>query len=236
MPERPDEIIVIGDNVELILDDNRVYKTKIEDAADPGLFLVAVPSLGGIPAHLYINDRISFGFYRTAGRYATTMEVVAFEKQNLVNYVWLMQMAPAYKQQRRDAYRLPVSIRVQVCEYIDDIELNLPLYGDLGEETLLESVNTMDISITGIALKSSRPYESGEKYLLKIYFAGQQGESRPLLVCAEVMRCLPTHEPTIKKIGMRYYGETRNRGDILSRYIFTQQQKLIKQRKLIDIG
>jgi len=231
-----DDIIVLGDKVELVLDDNRVYKTKVEDLTDTGLFLVAVPSLGAMPARLYLNDRIIVGFYRQVGRFITTMEVVAFEKQREIQYVWLLQITQPFKQQRRDAYRLPISIGVQVCEYTDWIENELPLYGDEDRGAIIENVNTIDISITGIALRSSRLYEHGEKYQLKIFFADRQEGAKPFLICSEVMRCLPTRETHVSKIGMRFYAATRNRGDILSRYIFTQQQRLIKQRKLVDIG
>ena len=231
-----DDIIVLGDKVELILDDDRVFTTKVEDLTGTGLFLVAVPTLEAMPAHLYMNDKIIVGFYRHAGRFVTTMEVVAFEKQKEVQYVWLMQLTQPFKQQRRDAYRLPIDIKVHVCEYVEEMEKALPLYGAADGGTIIEKINSIDLSITGIALRSSRSYESGEIYQLKIFFADRPGDTRPFLVCSEVMRCLPTRESKVSKIGMRYYGASRSRGDILSKYVFTQQQKLIKQRKLVDIG
>jgi len=229
-----DEIIVLGDQVELILEDNKTYKTKIEDVTDTGLLLVAVPSLGGIQAPLYIDDRISLGFYRESGRYTTTMEVVAFEKQGEAQFVWLLQITVPFHHQRRGEFRLPTIMDVNVCEYVDGIEKEIPLFGEVGKTVVVEKVSTRDISVSGVAIKTTRDYEYGEKYLLKMPLEGPQQNTKPFLVCAEVMRVTQSSDGRINFIGMQYYGISNNRSEILARFVFSQQQQLIRQRRYID--
>jgi len=231
-----DDIIVLGDQVELALENNRIYKTKIEDMTDNGLYFAAVPSLGAKPAPLYIGDKISLGYYRSTGRFSATMEVVAFEKQNDITFVWLMQKTAPVRQQRRDAYRLRTSLEVQVFEYTEDLEKYLQLCGEMEGHTVLDNVTTRDVSVTGIALRTKRGYEPGEKYLLRMRFPEQPISAKSFLVCAEVVRSSPTREKGANYIGMRFIGVTNNMSDVLSKYVFTQQQILIKQKKLVDIG
>jgi len=229
-----EDIIILGDKVELVLEDNKIYKTKIEDLTDTGLYLVAVPSLGGVPAPLYLDDRISVGFYRESGRFTATMEVVAFEKQGEAPYVWLMQITTPSKQQRRGEFRLPTRLEVNICEYKDGMETSLPVFGEANEQEIMENVNTRDISVSGVAFKSKKEYNAGEKYLLKVYIEDQQARSQPFLVCAEVMRALKLPDSRVQHIGMRYCGMTNNRSEVLSRYVFSEQQKIIRQGRRFD--
>jgi len=228
-----DDIIVLGDKVELLLEDNNIYRTRIEDLTDTGLLLVALPSIGGVPAPLYIDDKISLSFYRETGRYIATVEVVAFENQGDARFVWLLQVAAPHRQQRRGDFRLPARLDVTVCEYIDGLERDLPLYEEIEHElaTLKEKASTKDISVTGVALKSNREYEYGEKYLLKVFLDGKQPGIKPFLVCAEVMRSSQTEESRINFIGMRYYGAANNRSEVLSRYLFAEQLKIMRNRR-----
>jgi len=231
-----DDIIVIGDKVELTLENNQVYKSKVEDKTDSGLILIAVPNLWGTYAPLYIGEEISLGFYRESGWFTTKMEAVSFEKQGEAQFVWLMQMEAPHRHQRRDAYRLPVRLRVKVYEYKDGMEKDIKHSGNEAEHDTIEETNTKDVSIGGISFTTKRGYEPGEKYLLKVFLEESPGQVKPFLVCAEVMRTVPTNDSKVNSIGMQFQGVTYNGSEVLSKYVVGQQQILIKQRRPGDIG
>ena len=226
-----ESIILLGEKVELINEDDQAYKTKVEDVTKTGLFLVAVPSLGGMPLHLYVGDTIDLGFYRESGRYVVQMEAVAFEKIGEVYYVWLLQRGVPHRQQRRDAYRLPVSLKVEVFKYEDGIESHLPVLGADSEQEIIDKVNTRDISIGGVAIATKHEYGSGELYLLEVFLDDANKNQQPLPVCAEVVRASESHDDKVSNVGLRFHELTNNKSEILSKYVFNQQQILIKQRR-----
>ena len=231
-----DDIIALGDKVELTLENNRVYKSMIQDMTGSELFLVATPSLKGRLAPLYLNDKISMSYFRESAVYTMTVEVVAFEKQGEVQFVWLLQITEPSRYQRRDAYRLPIRLKVKVREYVDGMEMNLPLHENAAVQNPLsnpiESVNTKDLSIGGISIMTKRKYKPGEKYLLEVSMDGSQDNVRQFLICAEVKRIIPSDDNKSAFIGMQFFGVTNNRSEILSRYVLRRQQILIKQQKL----
>jgi hypothetical protein len=125
-------------------------------------------------------------------------------------------------------------MRSQICEYIEGMEDELPVVGDIGGAVILETVSSRDISITGVALITANDYKPGEKFLLKLFFGGQTQTSAPFLVCAKVMRTTHGFEKETYNKGMKFFGLTRNMHEFLAKYILDQQQKQIKQRRLVE--
>jgi c-di-GMP-binding flagellar brake protein YcgR len=117
-----DSEIIVGEKVELVQGNDRFYKTMIEDIYEGGVHLVGVPSVGGVPILLYVDDEVDIIFHRKSGKYAATMKVIAFEKRGEIRYVLLQQKAQAHKDQRRGAYRLPVRMKVLICEQTNGTE------------------------------------------------------------------------------------------------------------------
>ena len=227
-----DDIIVIGDKIELTLEGNRVYKSKVEDISETGLILVTVPTLWGMYAPIYAGEKISLGFFRESAWYTSTMEVESFVKQGEAHFVWLLQVTPPHRHQRREAYRLPVRLKVKVREYTDGMEKDLVQSGSGAGHVEIEEANTRDVSIGGLAITTKRFYEPGERYLLEVFLDETPDRTRPFLVCAEVMRAAPTSDNRANSIGLQFKGVTNNGNEVLSKYVLTRQQKLIQQRKL----
>ena len=231
---RHDNIIIIGDKVELVRDAGRVYKTKIEDATGNGFFLVSVPSYGGLPVFLHVGDDLSLSFSRESGRYTAKMTVMGFEKRGEIRYAWLLQKTKPQKDQRRGAYRLPVNLRVMVYEYTDNLAKKIQKHEDIIEVSALETVGSKNISITGIELVVKRKYEICEKILLKPHLGGDQSEPLPLIICAEVVRLVPERYRGTHSVGTQFFGQTKSAHDHLTKYVLTQQQKQIRQNKFLD--
>jgi len=229
-----DDILMIGDKIELVKGDSRVYKTSIEDMTGNGLFLAIVPSYGGTHALLHVDDEITVSFFRATGRYMVKMQIAGFEKTGEIRYMWLLQKERPWQLQRRAAYRLSTAFKVQVCEYIEDAEEELPLFvADAGTH-VLETAGSKDLSATGIALRVKWDYELGEKHLLKLFLDEQQEKRQSLDICAEVVRMIPELRKGVHSIGMQFFGQKRNMLDYLAKYVVAQQQKQIRQNRYLN--
>jgi len=231
---RQDNMLFLGDKIDLIGDRGRIYKAMIEEVIDNLLYLVGVPRHGGIPMPLHVDDEVALIFYRESGRYLTRMRVAGFEKKSEVRYVLLFMLTKPEQDQRRGAYRLSTSLEVQVCEYRDNIEKKLTGYGDVREITVLENTHSRDLSVTGIGLQTRQEYELGEKRLLKIYFSRQKSKTLPFLICGKATRFIPWPGNELNSVGMQFFGQTKNMNEYISKYVLTEQQKLIKSKQLVE--
>jgi len=236
-----DEIIVVGDRVDIVVQMGLVYRAMIEDRLENGPFLIAVPSRKGVPMTVYQNDDIYVVFYRETGRYIAQMKVMALEKRGEMRYMWVLQKTRAQKNQRRDAFRLAVSFGVQIYEYTEDMERGLSgkLEGE-GRVLELETVNSRDISVTGIALLTKQEYQLEERYILEMHMESTNPVLRinetvsepPLQLTATVKRCIPWRTGKLFNTGMHFIGMTHDMSESLARYVLTEQQRQIKKRRL----
>ena len=223
-----DDMIVVGDKVELVRDDGHPYKTMIEDMTGNGFYLVGVPSHGRLPMLLHEGDTVLVLYSRESGKFSFYARVAGFEKREAIRYAWLLQSSAPQMFQRRGAFRLPVSLRVRVCEYTDDPGEDPVILEDAGGLAVLETVGARDISVTGIALDVRRKYEISDKILLNPMFGGRASESPPFIVGAEIMRSVPERYRGMHSVGTRFFGQTRSMHDYLAKYVIEQQQKQIK--------
>ena len=229
-----EKTVVIGDKIDLTIDGRRFYKTIIGDIYDNGLILVSPAINKGVPMQLQILSEIYLVFYRDSGRYAMLMRVVGFEEKDEVRYSILEQLSEPEKNQRREFYRLPDSAETLLYEYIEGIEQTLSGKEYVEEAYELATARTKDISVMGTALVSKWECRMGEKYLLKILLRGQRDKTQPFFVCAEVRRAELSYESGIYNVGMRFIGLSKEQTDYLNKYILTQQQRKIAQKKLVE--
>ena len=235
-----EEMIAVGDKVDLVTQSGTVYRTMIEDRLNDGPFLAGVPNRKGVHMHVDQGDDLYLVFYRSSGRYIAHMSVVALEKRDEVRYMWMLQKTKAQRNQRREAYRLPVEFDVQIFEYIEDTQQELTEVADEVMVDSLESVSCRDLSVTGIALLTKRQYEFDDKYLLCLYMdrtpesirTRSVKESAPgIYLSATVKRCIPWRTTNIFNTGMQFFGMTESVSDDLARYVLAEQQKQIKRRR-----
>jgi len=212
----------------------------IEDQVSDGPFLAGVPNRKGVYMFVHQDDDIYLVFYRETGRYIAQMKVVALENRGELRYMWLAQKTKAQKNQRRQAFRLPVDFDVRIFEY-DEEEKNDQVYvGGEAVGTVLESVSSRDISVTGIALLTRRKYELKDMYTLSLYMDRNAAsvrmkpinESSPaLFLTATVRRCVPWRTGNLFNTGMEFIGITEAMSDGLAKYVLSEQQKQIKRRR-----
>jgi hypothetical protein len=233
---REDNMLIVGDKIDLVGERGRVYKAMIEDVVENLLYLVGIPRHSGMPMPLHVNDEVLLIFYRDSGRYLTRMRVAGFERKGEVRYALLFMLAKPEQDQRRGAYRLTSRLEVQICEYIEDMEKKLTGYGDVREMVVLESTTSRDLSVTGIGLLTKYEYELGEKRLLKIYFSKQRSKTLPFLICGKATRFIPWPGSGMNNVGMQFFGQTKNMNEYISRYVLAEQQKQIKGKRLVEVS
>jgi len=227
-----DSTIVVGDNVDLVGEKGRIYRSKVEDVVEGVLFFIGTPKSSSRQMPLSVNDEVDVFFYRESGRYIAQMRVAGFEKKGELRSVMLLLSSKPQKNQRRKAYRLPARLDVQICQYVEGMENSLPEKGNVYETPVLESVNSKDISLTGVGLLTERDYEQGEKYLLKLFLNKTRAKEEVLPVCAFAARSVPWHGSGMKIVGMQFFGLTRTMSENISRYVISEQQKLITKKTL----
>jgi len=238
-----EEEIVVGDKVDLVTQSGAVYRTMIEDRYNDGPFLAGVPNKKGVHMHVEQEDDIYLVFYRESGRYIAHMKVIGLEKRGEIRYMWLLQKTAAQKNQRREAFRLPVNFEVQIYEYMEDIEQGLTYVPDEVRSLALEAVNSRDISVTGIALLTKKKYELEEKYLLSLHLGRtsaivsgrvvSEDRTPALHITATVKRCIPWRTGNTFNTGMHFIGMTESMSDGIARYVLAEQQRQIKRRTRI---
>ena len=237
-----EETIVVGDKVDLVAQMDQVYRTMIEDRIDNGPFLAGIPFRRGLYMPVDQGDDLYLVFYRETGRYIAQMKVIALEKRGEIRYMWLVQKTPAQKNQRREAYRLPISCVVQIFDFLDDIEDSLASEPDEVEAIALEVVNSRDISVTGIALLTKKKYEFEENYLLGLHLERTTASVRakfstdrvpPMYLTATVKRCIPWRSGNTYDTGMQFFGLTKKMSEDIAQYVLTEQQRQIKRRRLL---
>ena len=223
--------LVVGDKVEMLTDESRCFKTAIREVAGNGLLVAAVPSYVGKQIPLHKCDELSLAFYRETGRYSERVKITGFIKKGGVQYVRMKQISAPVKDQRRESFRVPVRLRVTVCEYTEEIARVLSLCDGVLGATKLETVESKDISATGIAIITKREYRPGEKRLLKIFFNDPQGNASPFTICAEVVRIMPMTDTDSYHVGMRFINQTEQMNRVLSKFVQGKQQEQMLIRR-----
>ena len=249
---RKDRIISIGDKVELSTikgysfremaemgwdeppaEEGFAYRTMIADIDRHGTITVSIPSFSGVQMPLREGQDIYMAYNRESGKYVVRMKVRGFRTENDIRYARLIVVAEPIRKQRRNHYRLPVRLKVLVCEYREDAEYSMPLKGEIAEAVGLETVGTNNISVTGIAISTNKEYNKGERYLLKVYLDEKQGENSPFIVCAEVMRTISDRQNKTNYVGMRFFGLSEKMSEYMAKYVMEQQKKIIAKERLI---
>jgi len=225
-----EELLEIGDKVDLLGHQNRVYRTMIEDMVESRAFLVGIPRFSGIPMPLHLDDSLVMFFYRDWGRYVIEVQVIRFDHIGDVRYVWLCQKTEPVRNQRREAFRVSTIFDVTVCKYVADMEKEPLLFGI--ETVALESASSRDVSMTGVSMVTRTDYEIGQKFLLKMYMDWPKRGSPPFHTCATVARTLPWRESDKNIVGMSYIGHTRDMNEYVAKYVFEEQRRQLRQKRL----
>ena len=238
-----DEIIIVGDKIDIVTYQGIVYRSMIEDRLTGGQFLVGIPNRKGVFMSAAAGDDVYLVFYRESGRYIAQMRILAFESRGSIRYMWLEQMTTAQKNQRRAAFRLPIEFEVKIYEIEEGNEKKLNFTPEPDHARALEVVMCRDLSVTGVALLTKKQYELGEEYLLGLHLdrtaarvrnrSIHDKSSNTMVMTAAVKRCIPWRTTKTFNTGMHFLAMTENMSDNLAKYVLNEQQKQIKRRRML---
>jgi len=238
-----DEIIIVGDKIDIVTYQGIVYRSMIEDRLSGGQFLVGLPNRKGIFMNAVEGDDVYLVFYRESGRYIAQMRVIAFENRSNVRYMWLEQMTQAQKNQRRAAFRLPIEFEVRIFEEVEDKEANQQTIQKKIQINLVESAMSRDLSVTGVALLTKKEYRLGEEFLLELHFertsvrvrtrSSHEDSSSMMQLTGAVKRCIPWRTTKSFNTGMHFLAMTEGKSDNLAKFVLNEQQKQIKRRRML---
>ena len=214
--------ITIGDEIELHMDDGTIRRTLISEVSDDGLFLVALPDSDDKPLLLNANDELMITYYRVTGMYMIRMSVLSVLCNGGCKQAWLKPLAQIEKIQRREHFRVSAKLKASMC--------HLP-QPESSEPEFIETVETADISVSGVAILSKRAYRIGERYIIKLNL---YGSVRPLIIETEIRRTQPWRESDYHIIGMRFLDVTDSMNDALGRFVTTRQNSIIANRRLVE--
>ena len=225
------QLIEIGDRVDLYLGTGAIYRTILEDIADNGNLLVSVPIYKGMPVSFTKDQGLQMYFYRTNGRYRVNVKMVGYQQHGQLRLLELQALSAPQKQQRRDSYRINEKLKV-VLRYVDNNlvfdKLNRP-------ENDQEVVASLNISASGIAIKTKKVYNVGDKVFMRIYLKWPHAEAEPLEIIGEI-RQVDKIYPLRKtySIGIMFLYTSKDVYSHLSKYVMAQEQKRLKQKRLAE--
>ena len=222
-----DNLILVGDLMEIVADVGQTYKTKVEDMTGNGQYLVGMPSHAGIPALLRKGEVYPVLYSRGEGIYSVYMSMLGYEKKDEIQYIWMNQESVPRVFQRRGAFRLPIDLKVEVRGYEEEHAAGISKLAEVGDVALLETAGTIDISVTGLALMVKQDYKPGGILVLQPIFDEKAPPSS--IVCAEIRRALPENHINRHSIGVEFVGHTRSMQEFLSKYVMTEQQKQLRR-------
>jgi len=248
--EITEDIILVGDRVDVVSEDGQVYRSMIEDRLEDGPFLVSVPHRRGRYMYVAKDDVLYVVFYREGGRYIAQMRVLALEKRGAIRYMWLFQETKAQRNQRREAYRLPVNMGVVIYGYNEKFERfheDMPIEQrdafSIEDLTVVETVLSRDISIKGVAVSSKKTYVEGDKYIVGMDLENSAEiiggivrikRTPSLILQASVRKCIPLNENKVNNVGFAFLDDTKKVSEQIARFVLIEQQRQIKNQRRLD--
>ncbi|MDR1298926.1 MAG: flagellar brake protein [Oscillospiraceae bacterium] len=239
-----------GDRVDLLIRAGTEYRTLVEDVEQSGSIIVTVPTYRGTSVVLRKKQAMTMNFYRDNGKYSLSVRVTGYRSNGDRRLIVLERTSDIVKQQRRGYYRLPVVLRTEVRRLsvalpteLHRLPDTLPMMDDvmtydeavdaLDSYTVdEETVTSRDISISGISVKSRTEFSIGDKLVIKVHLDWPHATEPPISAVVEVRRVEHDIATGQYFVGLEFTGAFAKR-DIITKFIYEQQQKRIRQDKLI---
>ena len=232
MASKNKNLLSIGDKVDLYLGTGPVYLSKLEDITQSGNLLVSIPTYQGVPVNIKEGQGFQLYFYRTNGRYRVNVKMNGYVKDGHIRLMELKPLSDPQRQQRRDPFRLPIDLKVLVTN-IEETE-NKSITEDVSGSDKTEQVSSINLSATGIAIASRHQYSLGDRVNLQIYLNWPEGNSGPIELIGEVRQV--TEAEPLRRVycGLRFLYLSNDTYSHLYRFIMSQEQKRLRQKRLVE--
>ncbi|MDR2421705.1 MAG: flagellar brake protein [Oscillospiraceae bacterium] len=241
--------LLVGDKVDVHFENSPFYRTYVEDSEEDGAVLrVSAPMEKERIVPIPTDQQVNLYFYRENGKFSILARVIEFRKYQSGTSVMLEVLSEPRKEQRREFYRLPVTLNAEARYLPDELVRAMPnalsrLYdvGDYDDAVLAlfaaaqyePNVSVRDISISGLSVRGQRRYKPGDLLAMKVYLRWPRGTNMPLLAAAEVRRVQLHTETRRYFAGLEFFGAFSQR-DLITKYIYEQQRLRIQQKRLVE--
>jgi c-di-GMP-binding flagellar brake protein YcgR len=242
--------IVIGEKADIRYGKSPYYRTVVESVDDDGSLVVELPTYKGTPAPFRVNQELEMMLYRENGKYSVDVRVLRLREIDNIKLVDIEIISEFRKEQRRGYYRLPVVLRAEVSKLpvslptelhrlpeaipqMDDVMTYEEAVDTLDDYTTQrEASTTKDISISGLSVRAKSEYQIGESLIVKVHLDSAGKGEQSINAMVQVRRVLYDDVSGTYLLGLEFVGAFAKRDEI-TRFIFEQQQKRIRQQKLV---
>lgn len=223
--------IRIGEKVQIGLEGHpQPYPTLLEDILDDGRFIVSSPMYRGIPLPVHEGQEVQFYFYREDGRYCIFSKIDEIFMHNELRLLRLMPLSEPIKQQRRESFRLPISLGARICSF--DEEAVQAAKRKEQEDANWETTITHNISETGVSIKSRQEYKVGD--MVTIWMKIEDGainEQMNLMGIVRQAEKLDSTKEHAYRLGIEFmpYEEAKRRS--IAQFILKKQRLILKMKR-----
>lgn len=222
----------IGERVDIVVENGRVYRTAVEDTEGDELLVMPTPFYRGIPVIFRQGDEVSLNYFRDTGRYAVTALVAGFKTEGNLRMILFRPRGEVRRQQLRASYRLGVDLRGVLR---DNMAGPFPFKPTPDDDEVEIQVQILDISETGLAFKSATRLEVGERIYVRIHLDWPSADAQPIEGTVQVRRCaLMDDKRDIYRVGTEFVGLDNDTRKHIARFVLTRQQQILKQKRLVE--
>lgn len=219
------KILQVGEKIEVCYQGENIDSEKrncysmVQDIVGQDEIIITAPMLQGNQMILSIGQKVEIIFFREKGQFIFEAEVIdRFKKEN-INLLKLNVVSSIKRIQRRNYYRLKITLPIYIRSLTDGSEENQ------NSEKWFKAY-TLDISGGGVKISIDRSLEKGSLLECKLKINDED-----LVLKGKVVRCqLAETDPIIRyEIGMSFVDITEYQRDLIIRFIFEEQRKLRKK-------
>lgn len=211
----------IGAKIEIVtkFGSNReeIYFSMVQDIISDSTFLITMPMSKGKPAFLHIGEEVLVYYFNYHGQYSFRAIVIKRYEFQGIYFFKLEKNSKVARLQRRNYFRLPKTIPVQVDIFSKDKIVNT-LYG-----------NSLDIGGGGLAVIVDKKLNEDSKVICT-FTLEHDSAIKDFQVKGRVVRCVHTQNMDDKfEVGISFEDICEQQRDRIIKFIFEEQRKLMKK-------
>ncbi len=212
--------LTVGERIELTNHEEKLWVSMVQDTNSGLSFTITMPTRKGIDIRLASGEGVKIHFCREDAQYTFGAEVVRCYQEGHLRLVELVMVSAVERRQRREYFRLEKSL-----------PFSFRIIGQ-GKQDGTDEVHkgmVMDISGGGAKVLSPIPLSPGQ--LLECW-VDLEGEDRIAARCEVLRQDRVEREELEYEIGLRFVDLDRDTRDRIVRFIFQEQQVLLRKRLL----
>lgn len=226
------DALMIGDKVDMYLGKGPYYRTVVSDIMDNGDIYVPIPTIKGIPIILSAGQELVLLYYRDNGRFLLGCKVKRMIVEGALRQIILSVVAGPERQQRRTSFRVSTMLRSHIKTFEEGpFERNIP-EDELDE---LTDAHTLNISSTGLAIRTTENYKIGDLLYILLYLDWPTENSPPMALQGEVRQITsPSPGSELNQVGIRLVDLSVEQSNHIAKFVMLEEQRRVRQNRLVE--